>query len=387
MYPDLSYILHSLIGTEVDNGTSIVKTFGLLLAIAIFSSAYFLNKELKRKEAAGEFKPNIIKRTVGEAASISELLFNTIFGFFLGFKLLYIFQNFAAFKMDAPGILLSTKGSILGGILGAIALGALKYWEKQKDVLAKPITQKVEMYPSDRIGDITLLAAFTGILGAKFFAVFEDMSNLTGGNFFEILLSGSGLAIYGGLIGGTIGVVLYLKRHNIEVFPFADAIAPALMVGYGVGRLGCQLSGDGDWGIVNEAPTPSWWIFPDWMWSYTYPQNVLHQGVPLEDCVGYYCNELAQGVYPTPVYEMIMAFIIVAILWALRKRLPVPGMLFAVYLMLNGVERYWIEKIRVNARYDIFGYHPTQAEIIAVLFFVTGAIGYFWLRKKGRVNA
>lgn len=387
MYPDLSYILHSLIGTEVDNGTSIVKTFGLLLAIAIFSSAYFLHKELVRKEAAGEFNPNIIKRTVGEAASIGELIFNAIFGFLIGFKLLYIFQNFAEFKMDAPGILLSTKGSILGGILGAIALGALKYWEKQKEVLAKPITEKIEMYPSDRIGDITLIAAFTGILGAKFFAVFEDMSNLTGGNFFEILLSGSGLAIYGGLIGGTIGVVWYLKKHNIEVFPFADAIAPALMVGYGVGRLGCQLSGDGDWGIVNEAATPSWWIFPDWMWSYTYPQNVLHQGVPLEDCVGYYCNELAQGVYPTPVYEMIMAFIIVAILWALRKRLPVPGMLFAVYLMLNGVERYWIEKIRVNARYDIFGYHPTQAEIIAVLFFVTGAIGYLWLRKKGRVNA
>ena len=168
------------------------------------------------------------------------------------------------------------------------------------------------------------------------------------------------------------------------MFPFADAIAPALMVGYGVGRLGCQLSGDGDWGIVNEAATPSWWIFPDWMWSYTYPQNVLNQGVPLEDCVGYYCNELSPGVYPTPVYEMIMAFIIVVILWALRKKLPVPGMLFAVYLMLNGVERYWIEKIRVNARYDIFGYHPTQAEIIAVLFFVAGAIGYWWLRKQGR---
>ena len=361
-----------------------MKTFGLLLAIAIFSSAYFLNVELKRKEAAGELKPNKIKQIVGEPASILELLFNALFGFILGFKMLYIFQNFGEFKIDAPGILLSTKGSIIGGIIGAVALAALKYWEKQKDVLTKPITETVEMYPSDRIGDITLIAAFTGIMGAKFFAVFEDMSNLTSGNFFELLLSGSGLAIYGGLIGGTIGVVWYLKKHNIAVFPFADAIAPALMVGYGVGRLGCQLSGDGDWGIVNEAATPSWWIFPDWMWSYTYPQNVLNQGVPLEDCVGYYCNELSPGVYPTPVYEMIMAFVIVVILWALRKKLPVPGMLFAVYLMLNGVERYWIEKIRVNARYDIFGYHPTQAEIIAVLFFVAGAIGYWWLRKRGR---
>jgi len=383
VYPDLSYILHSIFGTEVDNGLSVVKTFGLLLALAILSSAYFLNLELKRKEQAGIFLPNTIQRVVGAPASVWELLVNALFGFIFGFKLLYAFQHFDEFKFDAPGVLFSSKGNLIGGIVGAAILAGLKYWEKQKEVLPKPTTQNIKILPSDRLGDITLIAAFTGILGAKVFAIFEDFDNLQGGNFFEILLSGSGLAIYGGLIGGTIGVIWYLRQNNIRILPFADAIAPALIMGYLVGRLGCQLSGDGDWGIVNANPTPSWWFLPDWLWSYTYPQNVLNQGVPIDGCVGNYCRELAQGVYPTPVYEMVMSGIIFLILWGLRKRLKIHGLLMCVYLMLNGVERYWIEKIRVNARYDIFGFQPTQAEIIAVLFFLTGAIGYWVLRKRG----
>ena len=383
MYPDLSYILNSLIGTEVDNGFSIIKTFGLLLALAIFSSAYFLNLELKRKERQGIFKPRSLTKMVGAPASIGELIFNTLLGFFLGFKLLYIVQNFGEFKMDAPGLLLSTKGNLIGGIIGAILLGGLKYWEKQREVLPKPQSKTIRSVPSDHLGDITLIAAFTGILGAKFFAVFEDFSNVTSGHFWEILLSGSGLAIYGGLIGGTIGVIAYLKRHKIAVLPFADAIAPALIMGYLVGRLGCQLSGDGDWGIENANPTPSWWVFPDWLWSYTYPQNVLNEGVPIAECIGNYCRELAVGVYPTPIYEMLMSAVIFAILWALRKRLKVHGLLFCVYLMFNGVERYLIESIRVNSRNDVLGMSLTQAEIIAVLFFLTGMIGYFVLRNRG----
>ena len=82
---------------------------------------------------------------------------------------------------------------------------------------------------------------------------------------------------------------------------------------------------------------------------------------------------------------MIMSGIIFLILWALRKRLKVPGLLMCVYLMLNGVERYWIEKIRVNPRFEGLPFEPTQAEIIAVLFFLTGAIGYFVLRRRKKV--
>lgn len=382
MYPDLSYILHDLIGTDVDNAFSIVKTFGLLLAIAILTSAYFLNIELKRKEKEGLFGATLVKTKTGVPATMGELILNALFGFFIGYKLLHIVSNFSEFQLDAPGFLFSTKGNMIGGILGAVALAGFKYWEKEKDKQPKPVVTESLMYPSDRIGDITLIAAFTGILGAKFFAIFEDVSNLTWDNFLYALFSGGGLAIYGGLIGGFIGVVWYLKKHKIDVYHVADAIAPALIIGYGVGRIGCQLSGDGDWGIVNELAQPSWWFLPEWLWAYDYPQNVLNQGIPIEGCEGIYCKSLVKAVFPTPMYEMVMAFAIAAILWALRKRLPVPGMLFCVYLMLNGFERFWIEKIRVNAEYDIMGYHPTQAEIIAVLLFLIGIFGYFYLRKK-----
>ncbi|MEM1122565.1 MAG: prolipoprotein diacylglyceryl transferase family protein [Bacteroidota bacterium] len=383
MYPDLSYILHDLIGTDVDNAFSIVKTFGLLLAIAILTSAYFLNLELKRKEAEGLLGATRVKTTIGEPASVGELVINAIFGFLLGFKVVHIALNFSEFQADAPGFLFSSKGNVIAGILGAVVLAGLKYWEKDKQKLAKPKIEETLVRPSDRIGDITLIAAFTGILGAKFFAIFEDMSNLTVDNFFQALLSGGGLAIYGGLIGGFCGVVWYLKKHKINVSHVADAVAPALIIGYGVGRIGCQLSGDGDWGIDNLAAAPSWWFLPEWLWAYDYPQNVLNQGVPIEGCVGNYCRALANPVYPTPVYETVMAFAIAGILWALRKRLPVPGMLFCVYLILNGFERFWIEKIRVNSEYDIFGFTPTQAEVIAVLLFVIGSVGYLILQKRG----
>jgi len=383
MYPDLSYLLHDLIGTDVDNVFSIVKTFGLMLAVAILTSAYFLNLELKRKEAQGLLGATLVKTKVGEPASMGELIINGLLGFFLGFKVVHIAMNFAEFQTDAPGFIFSTKGNIIGGILGAVALAGLKYWEKEKERLPKPKIEESLVYPSDRIGDITLIAAFTGILGAKFFAIFEDMSNLTMDNFFHALFSGGGLAIYGGLIGGFLGVVWYLKKHKIDTFHVADAVAPALIIGYGVGRIGCQLSGDGDWGIVNELAQPSWWFLPDWLWAYDYPQNVLNQGTPIEGCEGIYCRALTNAVWPTPIYEMLMAFAIAGILWVLRKRLPFPGMLFCVYLILNGFERFWIEKIRVNAEYDIWGFHPTQAEIIAVALFLIGIIGYFTLRKRG----
>ena len=382
MYPDLSYILHSILGTDVDNAFSIVKTFGLLLALAILTSAYFLNLELKRKEKEGLLGATLVKTVVGKPASIGELLLNAFFGLLIGFKVLYIVLNFAEFQANAPGLLFSKKGSIIGGLIGALLLAGMKYWEKQKQKTFKPQINTSNVFPSDRIGDITLIAAFTGILGAKFFAIFEDFSNLTAENFFDALLSGGGLAIYGGLIGGFLGVVWYLKKHEINVYHVADAVAPALIIGYGVGRIGCQLSGDGDWGIINELAQPSWWIFPDWLWAFDYPQNVLNQGIPIEGCEGNYCRKLASPVFPTPMYELIMAFAIAGILWALRKRLKVPGTLFCVYLILNGFERFWIEKIRVNSRYDILGFNPTQAEIIAVLLFLIGSIGYFVLKSR-----
>ena len=382
MYPDLSYLFHDLFGTARDNWVSIFKTFGLLLVLAILSAAYLLYKELKRRQKEGQYTGKKVKFIVGKPASPAEIGSNALLGFVLGYKLLYIFQDFEAFKADAAGIILSLTGNMLGGLLGAVAFGAYKWWEGNRQKLPKPKEKITTIYPHDRIGDITIVAAITGLIGAKVFAIIEDLPTFFAdpiGMFF----SGSGLAIYGGLVGGFLGVTYYLRRHDIPFWPTADAIAPALIMGYAVGRVGCQLSGDGDWGIV-AAEQPAWWFLPDWLWSYDYPNNVINEGVPIEGCVGNYCRHLAEGVYPTPLYEIILSLLIFVILWAFRKRLQTyTGTLFFLYLILNGIERFVIEKIRVNQEYD-FLFNWTQAQIIAVSFMLIGATGMYlrWRRVK-----
>lgn len=382
MYPDLSYFFHDLFGTPVDNWLSIFKTFGLFLVLAILSSAYFLYIELKRKATLGLFQPEKVTVVEGKPATRGEYISNAVFGFILGFKFLYIIQNFPAFQADPAGVVLSGLGSWVGGFLGlAIALG-LKYWESKRNTLPQPKERVDEVYPHHRIGDITIIAAISGVAGAKIFDILEHLPD-----FFRdplgMLLSGGGLAIYGGLILGFVAVFWYLKSKKIPTLHVMDAVAPALIIGYGVGRLGCQFSGDGDWGIA-AAAQPSWWFLPDWLWAYDYPRNVLNEGVPIAGCVGQYCTQLNPAVYPTPIYETFFAFVIVCILWALRKRLEViPGMLFFVYVFLNGVERFWIEGIRVNIRYNFLGLHPTQAELIAVGLMIVGIAGgiILWRRR------
>ncbi len=163
-----------------------------------------------------------------------------------------------------------------------------------------------------------------------------------------------------------------------------DVVAPALIMGYAVGRIGCQLSGDGDWGIINDQPLPSWWFLPEWMWAYDYPHNVLEMGVPIEGCEGAYCRRLAQPVYPTPFYETVLSLVIFGILWGLRKRITIPGMLFYIYLIFNGFERFWIEKIRVNDKIPFLGMQPSQAEIISFLLFFVGIAGCIVLYTRSR---
>jgi prolipoprotein diacylglyceryltransferase len=153
------------------------------------------------------------------------------------------------------------------------------------------------------------------------------------------------------------------------------------MLAYGLGRIGCQVAGDGDWGIVNLRPKPFAWI-PDWAWAYNYPHNVINKGVNIPGCVGQFCSQLPEPVFPTPFYETVVCLILFIIIWSVRKKFKVPGTLFAFYLILNGVERFFIEKIRVNLTYDIFGFHPTQAEIISSALIIVGFFLLFYLKRK-----
>jgi phosphatidylglycerol---prolipoprotein diacylglyceryl transferase len=245
-------------------------------------------------------------------------------------------------------------------------------------------------YPHERVGDITMVAAISGLLGAKIFAILESGDNIR--QFFQdpihTFFSGSGIAMYGGLIGGFIGVYWFVtKKLKMNALYMMDAVAPSLIFAYAVGRIGCQISGDGDWGIA-AGPQPSWWFLPSWLWAYDYPHNVVnaigHQGVELiQGFEGIYKTKLTPSVYPTPIYETIMSAAIGLFLWAIRKRVTIPGMLFMIYLVLNGIERFFIEKIRVNDyMIDTPSLKMTQAEVIALILIAIGIIWGFILYRK-----
>ena len=386
MYPDLSYLFHDLLGTAPDNWLSVLKTFGVFLILSFLASAFVLNLELKRKEHEGLLQAFTEKERIGFPATWQEILSNALFGFVIGFKIPYIAQHFQEFRPDPASIILSGKGTWLWGIIAAIAFGYFKVWESNKKALAKPLIREVSVLPHQRLGDITIIAAISGIVGARLFSIIESEQNIKAfiKDPLDQLLSGSGLAIYGGLIVAFVTVYWFVKRKGMKPIYVMDAVAPALIMGYAVGRLGCQFSGDGDWGIVNSAAAPGWWFLPDWAWSYTYPHNVLNEGVQIEGCLFDYCRQLGEGVYPTPLYESFFSLVIFGILWAMRKRLKVPGMLFFLYVFLNGFERFFIEKIRTNPDIHLLGMSATQAEYVAGLLIVTGIVGmiYLWLKKQ-----
>jgi phosphatidylglycerol---prolipoprotein diacylglyceryl transferase len=401
MYPDLSYILHALIGTQPDNIFSIVKTFGLFLVFAILSAAFLLAKELKRKEDEGLLKPVKIKVIEGKPASVADLALNGLFGFILGFKFFYIFSHKDDFIYDPASVVFSTDGNWMWGIILALVFAGIKFYEKNKKKLPKPVERVVTVHPYERMGDITVIAAVSGILGAKIFALAEDVGALFSGEMtfsqmMDQFFSGSGLAIYGGLIVAFFAVSFYVKKKGIAPIHVMDAIAPALLIAYGIGRLGCHFSGDGDWGIVNLAANPGW--LPDWLWAFDYPHNVIdsrqhdpltgallnEQITKIPDCTWRYCTKLTNPVWPTSVYEFLMMMILGGSLWVIRKKVKIAGMLFFIYLIMNGFERFWIEKIRVNPKNELFGMQTTQAEFIAVLFMLIGIIGcvVLWRRSK-----
>ena len=379
MYPNLYFAFKDLFGVEW-SFLRFVNSFGFFVAIAFILSAIVLAAELKRKSSEGLLQPKEMQVMVGQPATAGELLLNFLLGFLLGYKIIALFIMDSSATEDPQAFIFSTIGSWPAGILLGLVFAGLKWYEKNKQKLPKPEKRTIRIWPQDRVGEITILALVFGLLGAKLFDIFENW-----GDFLKhpssYLLSPSGLTFYGGLICAAIAIWVYAKKHNIGFWHLNDAAAPTLMLAYGLGRIGCQVSGDGDWGIVNTSPKPFSWL-PDWMWAYNYPNNVNEAGVPIPGCVGKYCNELNPPVYPTPIYEIIVCLLLFWLIWSLRKKLKTPGTLFALYLMLNGLERFFIEKIRVNTRLNIFGFQPTQAEVISTLLFLTGLILWFVLKKR-----
>lgn len=404
MYPDLSYIFHDLFGTQPDNWTSIFKTFGLLLACALLAAGWVLKKELIRLEQEGKIAAT--KQSVkSDSTSITDVITNGLIALFFGAKIPYILGNFSEFQSDPAGVVFSTKGSWSIGVLIGAAVAIYLYLSSKKKSDG-PTVKEVMVSPHEKTSDIVILAGLSGVIGAKLFSVFENLPALAKDPM-GVLFSGSGLNVLGGVIVATVIVIWYIKKLKINPWYVMDIGGMGILVGYAVGRIGCQLSGDGDWGIVASA-IPEAWFLPEWMWSYDFPNNVAQSGGLVEGCseeaykAAYkpgiseeercatacgirYCHQLTQPVYTTSVFETIFWFGGFLMLWMLRKRIQIAGILFFLYMIYNGIMRYLIEEIRVNEVSSFLGVDMSQAQKISIFFILGGVIGVLWLIRRNRM--
>ena len=224
--------------------------------------------------------------------------------------------------------------------------------------------------PQDLVMDFGLMITLAGIVGARIFSMLEVPCDFLADPL-GLIFSRQGFNFFGGLVFGVVGGILYFRRHQLPVLRTCDAFAPAMMLGYALGRIGCQLAGDGDWGLpANLALKPHW--LPLSLWAQTYDHNVVGQIIA------------PPGVYPTPLYEIAMSLLAFFILWRLRKLPTRPGWLFCVYLLLCGLERSAIEIIRVNPKMSLLGLEVSQAQLIAAALIVLGALGLavIYLRRS-----
>lgn len=380
MYPTLYHALLDLTGLDLPF-LKFLNSFGFFVAVAFILASWTLGLELRRMAAAGIIKPTLRTVVVGAPATPTELIGSALIGFLIGWKGVYLLLNLTEATADPQGFLLSATGHVMGGLV-VCALWTWNSWRvKHKARLKEPRQDTVQVPPHEHAGNLTITAAVWGLIGAKLFHWLENPHEFV--EFLQDPTQGvfSGLTMYGGLIVAGAMVIRYFARNGIPVWSGADATAPGVMLAYGVGRIGCQVSGDGDWGIVNTSflgPGPKW------LWQYDYPNNVNAVGIPLADgrpCFKGYCTVLPETVFPTPLYETIVCVGFFFLLWALRKRLKPAGMIFFAFLFLNGLERFWIEKIRVNVQ--VLG-SITQAEIIASILMVAGVAGMVWARRVKR---
>jgi len=254
------------------------------------------------------------------------------------------------------------------GLMIAVAMVAA-YYVLRADMARRGLAPK----DSSTAELFIAVPCLVGIAGAKIYHVLETPQELFADPVGQ-LLSRYGLAWFGGLIGGFAAWVLLARWKKIPLLDSFDAGSAAAAVGYGVGRIGCLLSGDGDYGVPTSLP---WGMsFPNGLVPTT--QTCVQQGWP-SDC----------RVHPTPIYELIVACAIAWVLWRLGARqltarrgagVQAPGSVFAAYLVLTGVARFLVEFIRINPR-SFFGMSNAQAASIATV--VLGAALWWWVSRRG----
>jgi prolipoprotein diacylglyceryl transferase len=210
------------------------------------------------------------------------------------------------------------------------------------------------------------IAGFAGLIGARLYHVLESPSEFFADPWPQ-LFSRYGFAWFGGFLGGLIALIILARYLEIPLLEFLDICSPAAAVGYAIGRIGCLLSGDGDYGIPTSLP-----------WGMSFPNGVV---------------PTTERVHPTPLYEFFIWLAIAAFLWHMgKKTLQKPkarGEIFCNYLILTGIARFLIEFIRINPR-SFFGLSNAQAASVASILAGAGLLWrikskFYALKKEHRI--
>ena len=195
---------------------------------------------------------------------------------------------------------------------------------------------------------LVLWAAVGGLLGARLLFIIERWHEFLA-NPLSLILTGAGFTWYGGLIGGVIGVTLCIRRYGFSWLEIMDAVAPAIAVGHGIGRIGCHLAGDGDWGPPTTLP-----------WGVAYTNAIIGWDYPP-----------GVRVHPSALYETIAYLLVFAVLWGMRTTPRPVGSLFWGYLLLSSLARFVIEFVRINPP---LAFGLSEAQMISLILMTIGAV-------------
>ncbi|MGB2867495.1 MAG: prolipoprotein diacylglyceryl transferase [Bacteroidota bacterium] len=221
--------------------------------------------------------------------------------------------------------------------------------------------------------NVTLLALIGGVAGSKILYLIEHWSSFVLDPI-GMAFSPGGLTFYGGLILAAFAIYVYGKRKGIKFFVIADSTSPGLILAYGIGRLGCHLAGDGDYGFPTTLP---------WGTDYsrgTYPPSAAFRGFP--EITSQFPHGIVPDTtpcHPTPVYEFLLCALIFWFLWRIRKNTKPDGKLFSIYLALAGLERFAIEFYRINLR---MAFGLSEAQWISLGLIAAGVSGWMYLTKN-----
>ena len=219
-------------------------------------------------------------------------------------------------------------------------------------------------YEEKLASDIIFWSALGGVFGAKTYYLLENLDDVLASNDpFGMIFSGAGLVFIGGLIGAVTAVSIVIRKNNLPWFVLADILAPLIILGYAIGRIGCFLVGD-DYGIPSKLP---WAIsFPDGLPPTTFES--FQYRYPWIDISDFEPGLLS--VHPTQLYEFFICLMLFFYLWNKRKNITVHGSLFFTYLICAGTERFLIEFLRTNEKYlfDIF----SGAQVLSIIMVLIG---------------